>query len=184
MLATKKVLIYLLSRIAAFLLIAMTALVIYQVFTRYVLQNPADFTEELVRYLLIWTGFIGAAYAFGTRQHMALLFVRDKFSPAGRKVIMVVVDVLILVLALAVITVGGAKLAIAAGPELSALLGISRGLVYAVAPVSGVFIALIQIINIWEDLTGQVEMHEDGSSPGVSGAEPAQPGKSVAEGAI
>ena len=29
-------------------------------------------------YLLIWTGFIGAAYAFSTRQHMALVLVRDK----------------------------------------------------------------------------------------------------------
>lgn len=160
MLKLKNAVNYLLSRIAAFLLVAMTCLVIYQVFTRYVLHDPADFTEELVRYLLIWTGFIGAAYAFGTRQHMALLFVREKFSDAGKKVTMVAVDVLVLVLALAVITVGGTKLAIAAGPELSALLGISRGLVYAVAPISGVFIVIIQIINIWEDLTGRVQLDE------------------------
>lgn len=158
---TKAVVNFLLSRIAAVLLITMTFLVIYQVFTRYVLQNPADFTEELVRYFLIWTGFVGAAYAFGTRQHMALLFVRDKFSIAGKKVTMVAVDVLVLVLALLVITIGGAQLAFAAVHELSALLGIPRGLVYAVAPISGVFIVLIQIINIWEDLTGRVDLGED-----------------------
>ena len=52
---------YILARIAALLLIAMTILVIYQVFTRYVLNNPADFTEEIVRYTLIWLGFVGAA---------------------------------------------------------------------------------------------------------------------------
>ena len=45
----------------------MTFLVLYQVFTRYVLNSPAAFTEELVRYSLIWTGFIVAAYAFSTR---------------------------------------------------------------------------------------------------------------------
>ncbi len=143
-----------LSRIAAVLLIAMAALVVYQVFTRYVLSSPAAFTEEIVRYTLIWTGFIAAAYAFGTRQHMALLFVRDKFKGNARKGLMVFSDLLILLFALLVITIGGTRLALSAQMELSALLGISRGLVYAVAPISGVFIVLIQAITIWEDITG------------------------------
>lgn len=105
---------FLLSRIAAVLLIAMTALVIYQVFTRYVLNSPADFTEELVRYLLIWTGFIGAAYGFSTRK------------------------------------------------EFSSLLGISRSLVYSMAPISGVFIMVAQAINIWEDAAGKTIGEEEG----------------------
>ena len=36
----------------------------------------------------------------------------------------------------------------------SALLGIPRSLVYAMAPVSGLFIIVAQIINIYEDVTG------------------------------
>ncbi|WIY81786.1 TRAP transporter small permease [Propionimicrobium sp. PCR01-08-3] len=149
-----------LSRIAAVLLIGMAALVVYQVFTRYVLGSPSAFTEELVRYFLIWTGFIAAAYAFGSRQHMALLFVRDRFPGVSRKVVMVFTDLLILLFALLVITIGGARLALSARLELSALLGISRGLVYAVAPLSGAFIVLIQLINIWEDAAG-VELLND-----------------------
>ena len=76
----KKGMNFLLSRIAAVLLSTMTLLVLYQVFTRYVLNSPAAFTEEIVRYLLIWTGFIGAAYAFSTRQHMALVLKRQVVS--------------------------------------------------------------------------------------------------------
>ena len=144
----KKGMNFLLSRIAAVLLSAMTLLVLYQVFTRYVLNSPAAFTEEIVRYLLIWTGFIGAAYAFSTRQHMALVLVRDRLSPNRKKVLMTAIDVLILV--------GGTKLALSAVKEYSALLGISRGLVYSMAPISGVFIILAQIINIYEDVTGNV----------------------------
>ena len=60
----KKFMTKLLAGIATVLLSVMTLLVLYQVFTRYVLNSPAAFTEELVRYFLIWTGFIGAAYAF------------------------------------------------------------------------------------------------------------------------
>lgn len=151
----KKGMNFLLSRIAAVLLSAMTLLVLYQVFTRYVLNSPAAFTEEIVRYLLIWTGFIGAAYAFSTRQHMALVLVRDRLSPNRKKVLMTAIDVLILVFALFVI-IGGTKLALSAVKEYSALLGISRGLVYSMAPISGVFIILAQIINIYEDVTGNV----------------------------
>ena len=74
-----------------------------------------------MRYSLIWTGFIGAAYAFSTREHMSLTLVRDKFT----------------------------------GKAHTALLGIPRSLVYSIAPISGIFIIIAQIINIYEDITGE-----------------------------
>lgn len=138
----------------AFLLSFMTLLVLYQVFTRYVLNAPASFTEELVRYSLIWTGFIGAAYAFSTRQHMALLLFRNKMPEGARKLLITSSDILILLLALFVITIGGASLAASASHEFSALLGVPRTMVYAIDPIAGIFIILVQLINIYEDVTG------------------------------
>ena len=114
-----------LSIACAVLLSFMTILVLIQVFSRYVLNSPVAFTEELVRYSLIWTGFIGAAYG------------------------------LILLLAIFVIAIGGFKLAVSASREFSALLGIPRSLVYSIAPISGIFIIIAQIINIYEDITGE-----------------------------
>lgn len=152
---TKRVMNYVLSRLCTVLLVSMTLLVLWQVFTRYALNSPASFTEELVRYFLIWTGFIGAAYAFSTREHMALTFIRDRFSNENRRKIMIVVDLIIMVFALLVMLVGGVKLAIAAQMEYSALLGVPRSLVYSVAPLSGFFIVIIQIINLYEDITGR-----------------------------
>lgn len=151
----KKYMNIVLSGIAAILLSVMTLLVIYQVFTRYILNSPAAFTEELVRYFLIWTGFIGAAYAFSTREHMALVLIRNKLTGNKRKILMTAIDALILILALLVITIGGVKLAMSASREFSALLGIPRSLVYSVAPISGVFMIMAQIINIYEDVTGK-----------------------------
>ena len=150
----KTVMTKLLAGIATVLLSVMTLLVLYQVFTRYVLDSPAAFTEELVRYFLIWTGFIGAAYAFLTREHMCLVLFRDNLKPVKRRILMIVLDVLILVFAILVITVGGFKLAMSARQVYSALLGIPRSLVYGMAPVSGLFIIMAQIINIYEDVTG------------------------------
>ena len=90
-----------LSIACAVLLSFMTILVLIQVFSRYVLNSPVAFTEELVRYSLIWTGFIGAAYAFSTREHMSLTLVRDKFTGKAHTALLVAIDGLILLLAAA-----------------------------------------------------------------------------------
>ena len=159
----KKWMTRLLAGIATVLLSIMTLLVLYQVFTRYILNSPAAFTEELVRYFLIWTGFIGAAYAFSTREHMSLTLIRDKFTGKAHTALLVVIDGLILLMASFVFTIGGFKLAVSASREFSALLGIPRSLVYSIAPISGVFIVLAQIINIYEDVTGEKVESEEGA---------------------
>ena len=76
-------------------------------------------------------------------------------------ILLIFIDALIFALALTILTVGGTKLAVSARKEFSALLGISRSMVYSMAPVSGVFIMVAQIINIWEDVTGIVIKEED-----------------------
>ena len=141
-----------LAACCAVLLTFMTFLVLWQVFTRYVLNSPAAFTEELVKYSLIWTGFIGAAYAFSTREHMALTLVRDKLTGRPHQILVIFIDALILLLAIFVITIGGYKLAVSARAEFSALLGVPRTLVYSIAPISGIFIIIAQIINLYEDI--------------------------------
>ena len=143
-----------LAACCAVLLTFMTFLVLWQVFTRYVLNSPAAFTEELVKYSLIWTGFIGAAYAFSTREHMALTLVRDKLTGRPHQILVIFIDALILLLAILIITIGGYKLAVSARAEFSALLGVPRTLVYSIAPISGIFIIIAQIINLYEDITG------------------------------
>ena len=152
-----------LSIACAVLLTFMTVLVLIQVFSRYVLNSPVAFTEELVRYSLIWTGFIGAAYAFSTREHMSLTLVRDKFTSKAHTALLVAIDGLILLMAIFVFTIGGFKLAVSASREFSALLGIPRSLVYSIAPISGVFIVLAQIINIYEDITGEKVNSKEGA---------------------
>src|SRR6185503_21283926 len=51
------------------------ATVFYQFFTRYVLNNSASWTEEIARYLLIATVFIGIAASVRTTRHIHVDFV-------------------------------------------------------------------------------------------------------------
>ncbi|SCX99751.1 TRAP transporter small permease [Alkaliphilus peptidifermentans] len=148
----KKIMNNLLSYLTAFLLIVMTALVLWQVFTRYILNNPSVFTEELVRIILIWSSFLGASYAFGTRQHMALVFFKEKSKGLKKKAIYVFIDVMILGFAILVLIKGGYQLASGVMGIKTPILGISRGLIYMIAPFSGIIITIYQLMNIKEDI--------------------------------
>lgn len=153
----------LLAGAAGSLLVIMTLLVLLQVFTRYVLGAPAAFTEELVRYALIWTALLSAAYAFLHRKHMALVVLREKLPQPVRRGLIIGADVLVLVFAVVVLVIGGAALAFSARDNVSALLGISHGLYYAIGPIAGLAITFAQVLNIWEDLTDEVSHETEGT---------------------
>ena len=82
--ATRKVLNRIMNVLAGVSLIAMTALTCWQVFTRYVLNNPSTWSEELVGYLFAWASLFGASLITGERGHMNIPVVVEKM-PLGPK---------------------------------------------------------------------------------------------------
>ena len=52
--------------------------VIWQVFSRYVIQSPSTLTDEITSYSLIWFGLLGAAYASGKHLHLAIDLLPEK----------------------------------------------------------------------------------------------------------
>lgn len=141
--------------LAGALIVLMAAAVInvlWQVITRWVLDNPSSYTEELARYLLIWIGLLGSAYAAGKKLHLAIDLVPSKLEGRSRHVIEVVIQLFIFLFAMSVMVVGGIRLmslAIMMG-QVSAALGISLGYVYVVLPLSGLLIAFYSVDAIYE----------------------------------
>lgn len=117
--------------------------VLWQVFTRFALSDPSPYTEELARYLLIWIGLLGAAYATGQRMHLAIDLLPARLSGASRRVLAVLIELCILSFALGILTTGGLRLVLLTLRlgQTSAALGIPLGWVYLALPVSGVLIA-------------------------------------------
>lgn len=58
--------------IIAVLLCAMVVMVTGQVLSRYVFHTSLSHTEELVRYLFVWTTFLGAAAAGYRKKHISI----------------------------------------------------------------------------------------------------------------
>lgn len=58
----------------------MAAIIILQVFQRYILQHSLDWPEELARYLFIYSVYVGASYAASGRRHLEVTVVRTVFG--------------------------------------------------------------------------------------------------------
>lgn len=138
---------------------AMLLMVCLQVFSRYVMKSPFVFTEELVRFLLIWLGLLGGSYAFGVKRHIALTLFFDKCKDAVKTIATIIIDISIFLLSLFVLIIGGLKLISVTLIQVSSVLAIPMWIVYIVLPISGIIIAfyqiyyiLLQIFNIKEEI--------------------------------
>ena len=73
--------------VAVALFAALFLTVLLQVFTRYVLGTPLTWTEEIARYLLIWTTFVAAAYVSARRLHISVDLLVSKLGERGALVV-------------------------------------------------------------------------------------------------
>lgn len=119
-----------------------------QVFSRYILKVPFVFTEELVRFLLIWLGLLGASYTFGKRGHIALTLFSSKFTGNIKIVLDTVIDILIVLFAILVMVLGGFSLIKISYTQSSSVLTIPMWWVYSVCPISGIITLFYQIYFI------------------------------------
>lgn len=124
--------------------------VLWQVFSRYVLRHPSSTTEELARFLLIWVGLLGAAYAAGKNQHLAIDLLPTHLSGRRKAALQVVIELAILVFAVAIMLYGGTKLVLLQLKlgQTSAALGVKLGHVYLAIPISGAVMTLYALMNL------------------------------------
>lgn len=123
---------------------------VWQIITRFILQDPSDWTEEFVKYVLIWTTMLGVPYAYGRNKHIAIGFVTATFSPKSLAADKLFNDILILVLSIAVMIVGGIMVTGNAAGQVSAALQIPMQIYYAGVPVCGVLMVIYSIPRIME----------------------------------
>lgn len=126
----------------------MTILVTWQVFTRYVLNNPSTITEQSAQYLFVWLVLYGAAYVFGKRDHMAITFIKEKMPLKLQAVMEVIQEMVIALFALGVMVYGGYISSLRQMAQMDAALQIPIGVVYSAIPISGGFVIFYALYNI------------------------------------
>lgn len=139
-----------LGSVLVFLMISIVVAVLWQVFSRYVLQSASSYTEEIARFLLIWIGILGAAYASGQQDHLAINILPPKLDEKNRIKLRVFINILVIAFSILALIIGGGNL-VYVNFELgqsSAALGIPLGYVYLVLPLSGILIIIYKSIEL------------------------------------
>ncbi len=140
-----------LERLLVLLMGAMVLNVLWQVASRYLLNDPSAFTDELAGFLMIWVGLLGAAYATGKGLHLAIDLLHEYSSAGLQKRLDTVINLLITFFALSILVIGGTRLVYLTLllEQSSANLEVPLGYVYLAVPVSGILMVYYSIHNIF-----------------------------------
>lgn len=131
------------------LLFTLVVTVLWQVFSRYVLQSPSTSTDEISRFVLIWTTLLGAAWVVGQRSHLAIDLLIEKLTIANAIRLHKTICILIALFCVAVLCVGGSNLVriTLLLEQNSTVLQVPMGYVYCVVPLSGLIMTIYSICD-------------------------------------
>ena len=141
----------------------MVLAVCWQVITRFILKNPSTLTEEILRYLLVWTTMVGGAYAYGRRKHLSINILTKKLPHSGQKILDIVIQAVIILFSVIAMIMGGMRLVSTTSNQISAALRLPMPYVYASVVVGGVLIIFYSLIFIIEDIKEMTAAKADAS---------------------
>ena len=132
------------------LMVVLVAAVSWQVISRYIFSSPSSWTEEVARFLLIWIGVLGAAYAFRTGVHLGLDILPKKLTGQSARMLKLFTMFIVIVFSVAVLVIGGGSLVVLTWElkQYSAVLGLPIALVYSIIPVTGLLICIYAIAAV------------------------------------
>lgn len=127
------------AALAFFWLLGIT--VFYQFFTRYVLNDSAAWTEEIARYLLIATVFVGAAIGVAKNNHIQVDFFYRFMNPRLARVLATVVDALRVVFCIAATVLTGMMMAKLGSNSRMSMVDLPMNVIYGVCMLGFAFMA-------------------------------------------
>jgi len=141
--------------VVTLLVAALVFVVLWGVLSRFVINVPSRWTEELATQMLAWISMLGAAVAFRRHEHLGVDYFFNRWDLQARRINEIIIQLAILVFASGVMIWGGGCLAWATwnSGQITPALGIRSGLVYLCVPLSGLCIAVFALDEIGKIIT-------------------------------
>ncbi len=121
-------------------------ILLWGVFSRYVLSVAISWVEELAVMLMIWLVFLGIGVAASERSHIGMPIVRDSLPVPVRRFVILLTNLLMMVF-LVLVVYQGIYLAISVLPQKSAAMRLSFFWPYMSIPV-GAGLMLLQLLLV------------------------------------
>lgn len=142
------------DRIIAIFTIAVMVLlvicVVWQVFSRYILEAPSTITDEIARFSMIWVGLLGAAYTTGQQRHLSIDLFTHNLTDQKKQLSIIVINSAIFLFALTTMVYGGTVLIsnVLASGQISPAMRMPMAYVYLAVPLSGIIIMFYNVLFI------------------------------------
>ena len=149
-----KVLGYTISALVGF----MTLVCCWQVVTRFILNSPSKYTEEILRYALIWMTMLGVPYAYGKEKHLSINIITRTFSKKGSLMTKLLIEVIVIFLCITIFIVGGMMVTSNSAGQISPALQMPMQLYYVGLPISGgltILYSVERILRFVKELSGK-----------------------------
>lgn len=135
---------------ACAMLLVASALGLWQIITRFIIQQPAEWTEVLIRFSLIWMVFLGIPQAFRIGAMVSVDVLYRLTHGRARRVLDALVAAAALLLVAVIVWVGWDYAQRGRVQSVIGLEDVSMFWAYLAMPVGGLF-ALLAIVGHWLD---------------------------------
>ena len=129
------------------LLFSMSIIIVLQVFMRYVMQSALPWSEEIARYMFIYLMYLGISYGVRRNRHLRVSAFVNLFKGSGKKILVILADVLFLIFAVMVVMKSSDVVAMQRRlGQITASIGMPMSYVYTGVPI-GFGLATIRLIQ-------------------------------------
>lgn len=149
-----------LRSICVVLFAALVILVVWQVFTRLVLNDPSPWTEEASRYVFVWASMIGISIAVGEKADVVMDFLVEKLPRQLQRTADILAYLATLTFAVYVLIYGGLKQSALAWTQTNPLLPFTQGQLYLALPIAGFLLAFYLTLHIIHALSPKYAVRE------------------------
>jgi TRAP-type C4-dicarboxylate transport system permease small subunit len=131
---------------------AMVLVCCWQVITRFILNSPSKYTEEILRYALIWLTMLGAPYAYGANKQLSIDLLVVNFTHKGQTMTKIFGEIVVTFLSAAVFVYGGIAVTLNASGQISAAMKLPMEFYYACIPIGGALMILYSVDRLITDI--------------------------------
>lgn len=150
------------------MIVAMTLIIIYQIFTRNFLDFTPRWSEEVALLLLIWVAFIGIAIGFRDKLHIGVGVFVGLMPKNVQRGIDYITKVLVIMMSIVFIYYGF-KFTFLMNNSLMAGTGLPQSVLYGAIPVSGILTFIYGVELFFKDTIH--EDFDDDAKEAMEGAE-------------
>lgn len=135
--------------ISGLALVAITLIIPFGVFMRYVMNNPQSWPEPAAVVMMVLFSFVGGAAVYRANVHIAVESLTQAVSPAWRGAMAHLVQVLMAVMGLFMVIYGLELCHITWHQSMPEFPGLPVGLVYGPIPLGGALTLLFLFEKVW-----------------------------------